>query len=204
MKTQVPAPTVEDNIARAATLAIKLGASWTPQKHTSWYGFGVEERSTGKSLWLHFNSSKWHVTCGLPKDRKNESPYYDSKEFPQPSCYLSADKSIEQIVKDIERRIFPEYNTLFAEVKRRVNAHNDSYDRHDALKVRVEETLGQKFRPDCHNPGQTDNEMYFDCQQYKYDFKVKVESGKIKLECGFNNDELGLEIIKIIQEKIQQ
>lgn len=196
-------PTVEENVVLASVIAIKLGTAWVPQKNVAWHGFGVEERTTGKSLWFYYaRNGKWEVSVGLPKDKKGETPYYDEKQFPKPSCNLSITKSPEQLVKDIQRRIFPEYDPLFAEIKRKIELHNQSYDHHDQVKKRVEDTLGVKFRPDFHNPNKTHNELHFDKEQYKYNYEVKVESGKIKLTCSFDNEELALEILKEIQNRI--
>ena len=200
MKTQ--APTVEENTILASVIAIKMGATWTPQKNVSWWGFGIQERTTGKGLWFRYDDGKWGIHCELPKDKRNLSPWVDEKKFPKPSCNVSANKTPDQIVKDIQRRILPEYEPLFNEVKRVNDLHNASYDHHDQVKKHVEETLGLTFRPDYHEPTKTSDDLYFDKIQHKCNFKVEVVSGKIKLECTFENEQMGLEILKQIQDQL--
>ena len=200
-------PTVEENEVLANAIANQMGVgyaeTWTKNKNISWWGFGINEPATGRSLWFRWNHGKWEVSVHLPNDKQNQSVYYDEKQFPKPSCNLSATKSAEQLVKDVRRKIIPEYDLVFNEVARSIAIHNNNYDEHDALKARVEQTIGKKF-PTKHNGPGTQDDMYFDKIQYKYDFEVKVSGNNIEIKCCFKDAEAGLKMLKQIQDQVPQ
>ena len=69
------------------------------------------------SLYLSSREGKIHVSTDLPKDAKGEIPYvpgYGQIGKRMPSINVSFDKTTEQIAKDIERRLMPEYMGILA------------------------------------------------------------------------------------------
>ena len=64
------------------------------------------------SLYFNHHEGKLHVSSDLPKDAKGEIPYvegYGQLGKRMPSINTSFNKTPEQIAKDIERRLMPEY-----------------------------------------------------------------------------------------------
>ena len=81
------------------------------------------------SLYFNHHEGKIHVSCDLPKDAKGEIPYvegYGQFGKRMPSINTSFNKSPEQIAKDIERRLMPEYLDILMKALSRI-ASSDAY-----------------------------------------------------------------------------
>jgi hypothetical protein len=81
------------------------------------------------SLYFNHNEGKIHVSTVLPKDAKGEIPYvegYGQFGKRMPSINVSFDKTPEQIAKEIERRLMPEYMDVLMKALTRI-ASSDSY-----------------------------------------------------------------------------
>ena len=74
---------------------------------------------------------KWRIeiSCSYPRDCKGEyiRPY-DYNETAKDSITVSSDKSPEQIAKDIERRLMPEYKDRLAKVKEKIRHYDDYHN----------------------------------------------------------------------------
>ena len=80
-------------------------------------------------LYFNHHEGKIHVSSDLPKDAKGEIPYvegYGQLGKRMPSINTSFNKSPEQIAKDIERRLMPEYMDILMKALSRI-ASSDAY-----------------------------------------------------------------------------
>jgi hypothetical protein len=81
------------------------------------------------SLYFNHHEGKIHVSSDLPKDAKGEIPYvegYGQFGKRMPSINTSFSKTPEQIAKDIERRLMPEYMDVLSKALTRI-VSSDSY-----------------------------------------------------------------------------
>ena len=77
----------------------------------------------------HVHVGKIRVSAELPKDAKDEIPYvegYGQFGKRMPAINVSFDKSPQQIAKDIERRLMPEYMDVLSKALTRI-VSSDSY-----------------------------------------------------------------------------
>ena len=84
---------------------------------------------TQASLYFNHHEGKIHVSSDLPKDAKGEIPYvegYGQLGKRMPSINTSFNKTSEQIAKDIERRLMPEYMDILMKALSRI-ASSDAY-----------------------------------------------------------------------------
>jgi hypothetical protein len=81
------------------------------------------------NLYFNHHEGKIHVSTDLPKDTKGEIPYvegYGQFGKRMPSINTSFNKTPEQIAKEIERRLMPEYMDILMKALSRI-ASSDSY-----------------------------------------------------------------------------
>ena len=81
------------------------------------------------NLYFNHHEGKIHVSADLPKDTKGEIPYvegYGQFGKRMPSINTSFNKTPEQIAKEIERRLMPEYMDILMKALSRI-ASSDSY-----------------------------------------------------------------------------
>ena len=81
------------------------------------------------NLYFNHHEGKIHVSADLPKDAKGEIPYvegYGQFGKRMPSINTSFNKTPEQIAKEIERRLMPEYMDILMKALSRI-ASSDSY-----------------------------------------------------------------------------
>ena len=81
------------------------------------------------SLYFNHHEGKLHVSSDLPKDAKGEIPYvegYGQFGKRMPSINTSFSKTPEQIARDIERRLMPEYMDVLMKALTRI-ASSDAY-----------------------------------------------------------------------------
>ena len=80
-------------------------------------------------LYFNHHEGKLHVSTDLPKDAKGEIPYvegYGQFGKRMPSINTSFNKTPEQIARDIERRLMPEYMDVLMKAMARI-ASSDAY-----------------------------------------------------------------------------
>ena len=81
------------------------------------------------NLYFNHHEGKIHVSADLPKDAKGEIPYvegYGQFGKRMPSINTSFNKTPEQIAKEIERRLMPEYMDILMKALSKI-ASSDSY-----------------------------------------------------------------------------
>lgn len=81
------------------------------------------------NLYFNHHEGKIHVSADLPKDTKGEIPYvegYGQFGKRMPSINTSFNKTPEQIAKEIERRLMPEYMDILMKALSKI-ASSDSY-----------------------------------------------------------------------------
>jgi hypothetical protein len=108
-----------------------LGGSWDiiPNPEEWPMGAHLVDHDIHASLYFNHHEGKIHVSGDLPKDAKGEIPYvegYGQLGKRMPSINASFNKTPEQIAKDIERRLMPEYMDILMKALSRI-ASSDSY-----------------------------------------------------------------------------
>lgn len=198
--------TIDGNRKFALQVAKALG-DWELKQEPFFYSFLLIQPSTGKTLsFMSRNDDEsWSISVGLPKDAKNQQPFYDDKKFIRPSIGVGNKKSPEQVAKDVIRRIFPDYELIWNELSRRVEGANASYNRHSNMKLEVEKRTGVKFKSLYNDEKNTHDNLYFDVDETKYNFELTVSNGRIKLECDFSDDpELAFEVVELIRKRLSE
>jgi hypothetical protein len=92
-------------------------------------GAHLVDPAASASLYFCHHEGKIHVSSDLPKNAKGETPYvtgYGQLGKRMPSINVSFDKTPQQIAKDIERRLLPEYLPVLEKAVEQI-ADSDAY-----------------------------------------------------------------------------
>jgi len=101
-------------------------------------------------LYFNHHEGKIHVSSDLPKDAKGEIPYvegYGQLGKRMPSINTSFNKSPEQIAKDIERRLMPEYMDILMKALSRIASSDAYHSKTEGFAGQIAKLVGVENKP---------------------------------------------------------
>jgi hypothetical protein len=108
-------------------------------------GAHLVDPSASASLYFCHHEGKIHVSSDLPKNAKGETPYvsgYGQLGKRMPSINVSFDKTPQQIAKNIERRLLPEYLSILEKAVKQIADSDAYYNKTENFAKEIAQVIG--------------------------------------------------------------
>lgn len=190
----------------ANAVAKELGEGWETVPERSWeqreapyqiQGPNGELLSIGR---VYRNKSMVYVSGNFPYRLDGSDTLPDSE---RPSINVSYSRGIKTIVKSIQTRLFPQYNTLLENAKNVLETSSQYFNRRKEMTQNIKQTLGSfcSVKYIHRNKSEYEQELEF-VQTTVLDLYGTIEPGDKHTTLHLQSlpNDLALEILKLVRE----